>query len=691
MKKLLLFIIITLPLIASAQITVTVDDLPDTGRIYHFADDYSGANMKVNPAASGFIFWDFSRSFIISDTTDWDFITPSATPFPNDYPNADLAISNDEDSIYMYFKRDSVGLLLDGLRLNNEEYRGKADFNPDDLHYPVNFTYGDSVYDFSRLQVTVPQDQVTLRIIRRQEKWIKADAFGALVTPEGFFQNVLRLETTLKATDSVAAQFGSIFFPIADSITYSRKYDWVQKGRNAMLVNITTDSAGINPMGGQYTFGFVPVDSNLYVTAVNDSVFCAGDSIIITYHSSIVVNSDNIFLGQLSGADGSFDKAYMLGLKADTTSGILRGVIPADVPSQSSSDYRLRILAGSPSVNGIPSSFTISVGGSPAVSTRPVFGLCEGDSIGLAAFGADNYTWYPSAGLSDTTLQNPIAKPAATTTYYVIGSTICGSDTDSVVVEVSQKPQIDAGRSKTMCEGESVVLEGSINDTSHAFMWTPSNGLDDARKLQPVAGPAQPMMYYLHANNGSCYVSDSVFVLVRPLPATSAISGPASVMKGNTETYSVTGWAGSGYTWNISGGTKVSGGSGSSISVEWTTLGTGRIEVVENALTGCSGPMKVMDVSVTPNTSVAETGNAQKMLLAPNPAKNLTKVLYEHKGYFVWQVELLDVLGKKIYSAKGEATNAMEEEIDLSSYSKGLYIIQLKINDRTISKRLVKE
>lgn len=55
--------------------------------------------------------------------------------------------------------------------------------------------------------------------------------------------------------------------------------------------------------------------------------------------------------------------------------------------------------------------------------TEPVAGndttICIGDSlqIGTAAVSWTHYTWQPSAGLSDSTISNPIAKPTVTTTY----------------------------------------------------------------------------------------------------------------------------------------------------------------------------------------------------------------------------------------------------------------------------------
>ena len=49
--------------------------------------------------------------------------------------------------------------------------------------------------------------------------------------------------------------------------------------------------------------------------------------------------------------------------------------------------------------------------------------LCPNTNGQLMASGADFYTWTPSAGLSDTTIANPVVKVAATRIYFVTGYT----------------------------------------------------------------------------------------------------------------------------------------------------------------------------------------------------------------------------------------------------------------------------
>ncbi|PCH94038.1 MAG: hypothetical protein COB85_06100, partial [Bacteroidetes bacterium] len=67
--------------------------------------------------------------------------------------------------------------------------------------------------------------------------------------------------------------------------------------------------------------------------------------------------------------------------------------------------------------------------------------ICIGEEVQLQASGGLSYQWYPSAGLSDTSIANPIASPNTSTTYYVRASV---NDTcfyiDSVRVIIDDSP-----------------------------------------------------------------------------------------------------------------------------------------------------------------------------------------------------------------------------------------------------------
>ena len=66
--------------------------------------------------------------------------------------------------------------------------------------------------------------------------------------------------------------------------------------------------------------------------------------------------------------------------------------------------------------------------------------LCLGNSVELLATGGVQYAWYPSTGLSDTSIANPVARPAITTTYFVIATVDSCTYQDSVRVIIDNTP-----------------------------------------------------------------------------------------------------------------------------------------------------------------------------------------------------------------------------------------------------------
>ncbi|MBK9957947.1 MAG: gliding motility-associated C-terminal domain-containing protein [Chitinophagaceae bacterium] len=50
--------------------------------------------------------------------------------------------------------------------------------------------------------------------------------------------------------------------------------------------------------------------------------------------------------------------------------------------------------------------------------------ICPGASLSLQAQASEEYCWWPAAGLSSITIQNPVATPSQTTTYYLNASVI---------------------------------------------------------------------------------------------------------------------------------------------------------------------------------------------------------------------------------------------------------------------------
>ena len=102
--------------------------------------------------------------------------------------------------------------------------------------------------------------------------------------------------------------------------------------------------------------------------------------------------------------------------------------------------------------------------------------ICRGDTIPLFAGGSRaGYRWTPTVGLSCTDCPNPLASPAFTTTYTVIGRS-CGDRPVSteVLVEVLDGPKIGLERDQVIAPGQEALLtlSGTAFQEGADIVWT---------------------------------------------------------------------------------------------------------------------------------------------------------------------------------------------------------------------------
>jgi gliding motility-associated-like protein len=124
-----------------------------------------------------------------------------------------------------------------------------------------------------------------------------------------------------------------------------------------------------------------------------------------------------------------------------------------------------------------------------------------------------------------------MASPINTTTYVVFAEDASGClATDSVTVVVNPLPQANAGPNQFLCEGESVVLQGS---GGVSYSWEPSTFLDDPNLQLPISTPDWSITYQLTVVDGNgCSDVDTTQVFVNPLPVIDA--GPDSTICANS-------------------------------------------------------------------------------------------------------------------------------------------------------------
>jgi len=209
---------------------------------------------------------------------------------------------------------------------------------------------------------------------------------------------------------------------------------------------------------------------------------------------------------------------------------------------------------------------------------------CEGDSVTLTASGGSNFSWNTGENTANITVS-----PTITTTYTVSGLDTNGvAATDDVTVFVNPKPTANAGNNVAICEGANTILTASGGDS---YVWNTGETTANI-----TVSPNSTTTYSVTVTQNGCTDTDSVLVLVNPLPIADA--GPdVTIVNGQNTTLTASG--GGNYLWS-------SGETTASITVNPTVTTTYSVTVSQN---GCEAIDEVI-VTVTDNI-IADAGADQ--------------------------------------------------------------------------------
>ena len=140
--------------------------------------------------------------------------------------------------------------------------------------------------------------------------------------------------------------------------------------------------------------------------------------------------------------------------------------------------------------------------------------ICEGDSAHLWARNGIYFHWFPDSYLDNPEIFNPYAFPPVTTTYGVVVSDNCTSDTAYTTVTVLPLPDLVAGVDTSVLRNHPVQLFATAEETS-SYEWSPATGLSDPNIPDPIATPYASTVYVVTATGwNGCIISDTVTVLI---------------------------------------------------------------------------------------------------------------------------------------------------------------------------------
>ena len=149
--------------------------------------------------------------------------------------------------------------------------------------------------------------------------------------------------------------------------------------------------------------------------------------------------------------------------------------------------------------------------------------ICLGDSTLLTAIGGNQFEWYNNTRAMIGSNSSYLAKPADTTTYQLLFRDAMGcSDSINIPVQVIKPPVVDAGPNRTIMQGNSTSLLGSISGQNSGYVWSPITNMLQQNTLTPLVNPFNTTTFSLTAFglNGCSVITDTaqvrVFVSIAP-------------------------------------------------------------------------------------------------------------------------------------------------------------------------------
>jgi gliding motility-associated-like protein len=175
--------------------------------------------------------------------------------------------------------------------------------------------------------------------------------------------------------------------------------------------------------------------------------------------------------------------------------------------------YTVTGTTGSCSVS---KTFTVTVGSNIILAVHADTTICSGAAFNAGTVSnAANYSWSPTAGVSNPAIANPVLSPTTTTTYTVTATTGFCTSVKTFKVTVLQAVTVSAGPGSSILAGSSVTLQGS--GSAGTYLWTPATGLSATNILNPVATPSVTTTYTLRiTNQQGCSNSSTVTIQVLP-------------------------------------------------------------------------------------------------------------------------------------------------------------------------------
>ncbi len=298
-----------------------------------------------------------------------------------------------------------------------------------------------------------------------------------------------------------------------------------------------------------------------------------------------------------------------------------------------------------------------------------------GGTIGSTAVSGLSYSWNPTVGLVDPAASQTNANPSMSTLYTVtvIDPITTCSNTDDVQVDVTGGPVAMVSNDTIICAGESVTISASGGT---GYIW--NNGYTTQSF---VITPTQTTVYtVIVSDTSACTATDSVTVTVNK---PDVFLGPNLVVVDTTNVILDAGYGYIDYQWSTGDLTQ------SIIITPYINaqLGINTYSVIVTDVYGCQA---ADTISIDYVLSVAEASKEVSFGIYPNPTKGKFNIVIEGTIHQNFSLDIMNLEGRIVKHQEIFVNQATySQQIDLSTFSKGVYMVRLMNEGLIITKKLI--
>jgi PKD repeat protein len=207
------------------------------------------------------------------------------------------------------------------------------------------------------------------------------------------------------------------------------------------------------------------------------------------------------------------------------------------------------------------------------------------------------YQWNFSGGIPASSTQelpdSILFSGIGTHTVSLSVTNECGTKSDDTTFAISEPPIADAGIGSTLCEGETIQLNGSATQgsTPYSFSWSSNPAGFNSSQQNPSTTASQNITFSLTVTDaGNCVSTDLVTYSVIPSPVLTVNS--ATICSGDSVQLTVSG--GTGYLWS-------NGSTSTTITVQPSSTTSYTVSATDSG-SGCSGDeVSTVTVNQSPN------------------------------------------------------------------------------------------